>query len=108
MESDTTCLSDFGLSGVVSWGVTEAFALPENRDSLTKCPSKEADIYSFDNIMFVIFKVLSGKVPYYYIKQQITEDHWSMIERCWSPSNVRPTIEDLLRFVVEQRCKHKN
>ncbi|KAG2109173.1 kinase-like protein, partial [Suillus cothurnatus] len=140
MENGTACLSDFGLSGVISeffgsstfsstisgnirWGAPELFALPENQDSSTNRPSKEADIYSFGSIML---QVLSGKVPYYYIKQQmhiimmvvdgkkprrpeepkIAEEHWSMIERCWSPSNVRPTIEDLLRFVGEQRCKH--
>jgi hypothetical protein len=35
----------------IQWGAPEAFALPENQDSLTKRPSKEADIYSFDSIM---------------------------------------------------------
>lgn len=137
MENDTACLSDFGLSGVVSeffgsstfsstisgnvrWGAPELFALPENQDGPTNRPTKEADIYSFGSTML---QVLSGKVPYYYIKQQmqiivmvvdgkkprrpeepkIAEEHWSMIERCWSPFNVRPTIEDLLSFVAAQR-----
>ncbi|KAG1818661.1 kinase-like domain-containing protein [Suillus subaureus] len=136
MENGTACLSDFGLSGVVSeffgsstfsstisgnirWGAPELFALPENQDGSTNRPTKEADIYSFGSIML---QVLSGKVPYYYIKQQmqiimmvvdgrkprrpeepkIAEEHWSMIERCWSSCNVRPTIEDILNFVVTQ------
>ncbi|KAG1763623.1 kinase-like domain-containing protein [Suillus occidentalis] len=150
----SACLSDFGLSGVVSeffgsstfsstisgnvrWGAPELFAPPENQDDLTNRPTKEADIYSFGSTMLQVrtvlciaahwsvslFQVLSGKVPYYYIKQQmqiivmvvngkkpkrpeepkIAEDHWSMIERCWSPCNVRPTIEDLLNFIAAQR-----
>lgn len=137
MENGTACLSDFGLSGVVSeffgsstfsstiscnirWGAPELFVLPENQDGSTNRPSKEADVYSFGSIML---QVLSGKVPYYYIKQQmqiimmvvdgkkprrpeepkIAEEHWSMIESCWGPYNVRPTVEDLLRFVAAQR-----
>ncbi|KAG2344396.1 kinase-like protein [Suillus weaverae] len=137
MENGTACLSDFGLSGVVSeffgsstfsstiscnirWGAPELFVLPENQDGSTNRPSKEADVYSFGSIML---QVLSGKVPYYYIRQQmqiimmvvdgkkprrpeepkIAEEHWSMIESCWGPCNVRPTVEDLLRFVAAQR-----
>lgn len=137
MENGTACLSDFGLSGVLSeffgsstfsstisgnirWGAPELFALPENQDGTsTNRPSKEADIYSFGSIML---QVLSGKVPYYYIKQQmqiivmvvdgkkprrpeepqIADEHWNMIEHCWNASNVRPTSEDILRFVVAQ------
>lgn len=85
MENGTACLSDFGLSGVVSeffgsstfsstiscnirWGAPELFVLPENQDGSTNRPSKEADIYSFGSIML---QVLSGKVPYYYIRQQM-------------------------------------
>ncbi|KAG2360654.1 kinase-like domain-containing protein [Suillus spraguei] len=141
MENGTACLSDFGLSGVVTeffgsstfsstvsgnirWGAPELFALPENQDDPTNRPSKEADIYSFGSITL---QVLSGKVPYYYIKQQmqiivmvadgkkprrpeepkIAEEHWNMIERCWSPCNIRPTIEDIVRFIAAQRSKHK-
>ncbi|KAG2049076.1 kinase-like protein [Suillus hirtellus] len=137
MENGTACLSDFGLSGVVSdffgsstfsstisgnirWGAPELFALPENQDGSINRPSKEADVYSFGSIML---QVLSGKIPYYYIKQQmqiimmvvngkkprrpeeptITEEHWSMIERCWSPCDARPTIEDILVFIAAQR-----
>ncbi|KAG2147392.1 kinase-like protein, partial [Suillus bovinus] len=140
MENGTACLSDFGLSGVISefvgsstfsstisgnirWGAPELFDLPENQDDSFNLPSKEADIYSFGSVML---QVLSGKVPYYYIKQQtqivvmvvggkkprrpeepkIAEEHWSMIERCWSPFNARPTIEYLLRFITAQRSKH--
>lgn len=158
MENGTACLSDFGLSGVVSdffgsstfsstisgnirWGAPELFALPENQDGSINRPSKEADVYSFGSIMLQVrivlciaaywsislCQVLSGKVPYYYIKQQmqiimmvvngkkprrpeeptITEEHWSMIERCWSPCDARPTIEDILIFIAAQRSKHK-
>ncbi|KAG0691860.1 kinase-like domain-containing protein [Suillus ampliporus] len=138
MENGTACLSDFGLSDVLSeffgasnfsstiagnirWGAPELFALPETEDGIsTNRPSKEADIYSFGSIML---QVLSGKVPYYYIKQQmqivvmvvdgkrprrpedpqIAEEHWNMIECCWSARNVRPSSEDILRFVAAQR-----
>lgn len=138
MENGTACLSDFGLSGVISeffgsstfsstisgnirWGAPELFAVPETQDDApTNRPSKEADIYSFGSIML---QVLSGKVPYYYIKQQmqiivmvvngkrprrpeepkIADEHWSMIECCWSPSNVRPSSDDVLKFVLAQR-----
>lgn len=137
MENGTACLSDFGLSGVVTeffgsstfsstvsgnirWGAPELFALPENQDDPTNRPSKEADIYSFGSITL---QVLSGKVPYYYIKQQmqiivmvadgkkprrpeepkIAEEHWNMIERCWSPCDVRPAIEDIVKFIATQR-----
>lgn len=75
MENGTACLSDFGLSGVVSeffgsstfsstisgnvrWGAPELFAPPENQDGPTNRPTKGADIYSFGSTMLQVRTVL--------------------------------------------------
>ncbi|KAJ8585686.1 kinase-like protein [Rhizopogon salebrosus TDB-379] len=138
MHDGTACLSDFGLSGMISqffgtsnssstisgnsrWGAPELFAIPDAQDGTSANRlSKETDIYSFGSIML---QVLSGKVPYYYIKQtipvmllvvdgkkprrpedpQIADDHWNMIQSCWSPPDVRPFSGDVLRFIMAQR-----
>ncbi|KAJ8591924.1 kinase-like protein [Rhizopogon salebrosus TDB-379] len=138
MDDGTACLSDFGLSGMIfqffgasnftstisgniRWGAPELFAIPDAQDGTSaNRPSKECDIYSFGSIML---QVLSGKVPYYYIKQtiqvillvvdgnkprrpedpQIADDHWSMIQSCWSPPEVRPISGDVLGFIMAQR-----
>lgn len=73
------------------------------------------------------FQVLSGKVPYHYIKQpiqivllvvdgkmprppedpKIADNHWNMIQSCWGLPNDRPFSQDILTFVTTQRSKHK-
>jgi len=138
MEDGTACLSDFGLSGMISeffgasnfsstisgnirWGAPELFAIPDTQDgTLPNRMSKESDVYSFGSIML---QVLSGKVPYYYIKQpiqiilmvvdgkvprrpeepKIADVHWNMIQSCWRAPDVRPSSEDILSFVTAQR-----
>ena len=85
MENGTACLSDFGLSGVISeffsssnfsssvsgnirWGAPELFALPDTQDGTSiNLPSKEADIYSFGSIMLQVCPVPLHGHPLEYI-----------------------------------------
>lgn len=75
MDDGTACLSDFGLSGIISeflgasnfsstlsgnvrWGAPELFAIPDIQDDTFKnCLSKEADVYSFGSIMLQVCDV---------------------------------------------------
>jgi len=72
MEDGTACLSDFGLSGIMSefigasnfsstvtgnirWGAPELFAIPDNQEGpFIIVPSKKADIYSFGSVMLQV------------------------------------------------------
>jgi serine/threonine protein kinase len=76
MDDGTACLSDFGLSGMISqffatsnftstisgnirWGAPELFAIPDAQDGTSaNRPSKECDIYSFGSIMLQVRHVL--------------------------------------------------
>ena len=75
-------------------------------------------------IFFLQMQVLSGRLPYYYLKSEahilmelhngnqpqrpdepcIADTHWHFIQQCWtSPDEARrPRIEDICQFVQEQ------
>ncbi|KAG0697064.1 kinase-like domain-containing protein, partial [Suillus ampliporus] len=123
------CLADFGLStiilefigtsyfttsvwGNIRWAAMELYETPEDNVSL----STECDIYSFGSITL---QVLSCKVPYHNVKNeilvlgqvikgkkpeppnesQIAPGHWEFIQRCWSPRSSRPSVEEIVEFV---------
>ncbi|KAG2064441.1 kinase-like protein, partial [Suillus decipiens] len=125
------CLADFGLStimvefigtsyftgsirGNVRWVAAELFKDPEA--SL----SPECDIYSFGSITL---QILTCKVPYYYVKNDITvmgqvimgkkpepprepqldRRHWSFMQRCWLPRANRPSVGEIVGFVGWER-----
>lgn len=126
------CLADFGLStiivefvgtsyftttvwGNVRWGAMELYETPDNASLTTAC-----DVYSFGSI---ILQILTCKVPYYYVKNDITvlgqvikgikpeppkelqiaPGHWDFIQRCWLSRASRPTVGEIVKFVGYER-----
>lgn len=122
------CLADFGLStiivefigtsyfttsvwGNVRWAATELYETPDNASLTTEC-----DVYSFGSIML---QILTCKVPYYYVKNdiivlgevmkgkkpkppkepRIAPGHWEFLQRCWLPRASRPTVGEIVEFV---------
>ncbi|KAH7913189.1 kinase-like domain-containing protein [Hygrophoropsis aurantiaca] len=127
-------LADFGLSiailefqgtsnltscirGAVRWAAPELYDIRGNGE--IPRPTTRIDIYSFGSIML---QVLSGKVPYYYLKNdaqvlielsreivpkrptnlEIADLYWDFIQRCWSTYKSgahRPTMDEIVHFV---------
>ncbi|EGO24680.1 hypothetical protein SERLADRAFT_438301 [Serpula lacrymans var. lacrymans S7.9] len=126
-------LSDFGLSnimlelegtsyltssvgGAVRWAAPELFKISED-DNVPKATT-ESDIYSLGS---VALQVLSGKIPYYYLRQEqrvllllfmghkprrpsIDDTHWAFINRCWSSPEHRPSV--VVASLAIQRFYH--
>ncbi|KAG1762844.1 kinase-like protein, partial [Suillus occidentalis] len=126
------CLADFGLStiivefngtsyfttsvwGNVRWAAMELYQTPDNASLTTAC-----DVYSFGSI---ILQILTRKVPYYCVKNDITvlgqvikgikpeppkelqiaPGHWNFIQRCWLSRASRPTVGEIVEFVGYER-----
>ncbi|KAF7980407.1 hypothetical protein HWV62_38220 [Athelia sp. TMB] len=129
------CLADFGLSkimaefegtsyltgtgGAVRWAAFELYHVYGDDDEPQPALiSKQSDIYLFGSI---ILQMLSGKIPYYYIRAQaavvilvhsgtlprrpervqgLSDDKvWGFINKCWSAPSQRPTIAEVSAFV---------
>ncbi|KAI6037137.1 kinase-like protein [Pisolithus microcarpus] len=81
----------------------------------------EGDVYSFGSVML---QVLTGQVPYHYIErdeqviytiaqgirprrpssQDIMDEHWNFIQRCWATDpQDRPSAGELVAFLQRQR-----
>lgn len=111
--------------------VSVRMALPQH--SLPLVTYTRMEVWSFKFVYVIInhvcvlipgIQVLSGRVPYYYLKLDgrilmelhngiqprqpdqpwITETHWHFIQQCWtSPDGTeRPKIADIVQFVEEQ------
>jgi serine/threonine protein kinase len=96
MHDGTACLSDFGLSGMISqffgtsnvsstisgnsrWGAPELFAIPDAQDGTSANRlSKETDIYSFGSIMLQVCHVrVCGRkcrLKYFFISGSLGEN----------------------------------
>ena len=118
--SNTTILSSCGQGGTIRWMSPELldlemFGLKDSRRT------KSSDCYALG---MVIYKVLSGQVPFPRYSDYtpvakvlrgerperpqgvelkwFTDDVWSVLGRCWEPKpNDRPSIEDTLQCLVE-------
>ncbi|KAG1747599.1 kinase-like domain-containing protein [Suillus lakei] len=109
------------IRGNIRWAAAELFEVPENdeEDDDAVSLSVECDIYSFGSIML---QVLTCKVPYYNLKKdnvvlgqvmrgqkpeppkesQIEPVHWEFIQQCWLPRARRPSVAEVVAFIVPQ------
>ncbi|KAL5520253.1 hypothetical protein ACEPAG_9466 [Sanghuangporus baumii] len=127
-DKDRACLCDFGLStlvedlvdswypssmlgGAIRWSAPELYCLSffDHPESPKPMVSVSSDIYSFGS---VALEILSGKVPYYYLKHDgqvlielskrvkpqrtpspfLTNDLWDLIGECWNDNpGARPS-----------------
>jgi WD40 repeat protein len=110
------------ITGNIRWAAIELFEITEGDEECesSNLLSTECDIYSFGSITL---QVLTGKVPYCNVKKdtlvlghvirgkkpdppkesQIGPAHWEFIKRCWSPRVNRPSVGEVLTFVVCER-----
>ncbi|KAJ8584332.1 kinase-like protein [Rhizopogon salebrosus TDB-379] len=132
-DNGRACLADFGLStmllefigpsyitdtmrGNIRWAAAELFEVPDDDKKEVVSLSTECDIYSFGSIFF---QVLTCKVPYYNVKQDIVvlgqvikgkkpeppKDsvlapvYWEFIQQCWLPRASRPSVGEIVAFV---------
>ncbi|KAG2360368.1 kinase-like domain-containing protein [Suillus spraguei] len=104
-------VTDFGLSMVLAecdsssiytLGCAELINLTD--DEAGK-PTTYSDVYSLGS---VILLVLSGKVPYYWLedplhimaaRHKVDRRHVPFLQKCWSRSSDRPTIDHVLSYV---------
>ncbi|KAG1811895.1 kinase-like domain-containing protein, partial [Suillus subaureus] len=105
------------IRGNARWVAAELCEAPEDSEASL---STECDIYSFGSITL---QILTCKVPYYNVKKdiavlsqvikgikpeppeesQIASGHWEFIQRCWLPRASRPSIAEIVTFIVREQ-----
>ncbi|KIK13929.1 hypothetical protein PISMIDRAFT_688303 [Pisolithus microcarpus 441] len=105
----------------VRWVAPDLFQTPPDGDGEKANFTFEGDVYSFGSVML---QVLTGQVPYHYIErdeqviytiaqgirprrpssQDIMDEHWNFIQRCWATDpQDRPSAGELVAFLQRQR-----
>ncbi|KAI6140062.1 kinase-like domain-containing protein [Pisolithus thermaeus] len=105
----------------VRWVAPDLFQTPPGEDGEKANFTFEGDVYSFGSVML---QVLTGQVPYHYIErdeqviytiaqgirprrpspQDIVDEHWNFIQKCWATNpKDRPSTGELVSFFQPQR-----
>ncbi|KAG0700973.1 kinase-like domain-containing protein [Suillus ampliporus] len=120
-EVPTSAQPSGGVRSAVRWTDPQLFEM--QKEDINPCiPTEQTDLYSIGSILL---QVLTGSIPYYDIKDNIsvlvlssrgikprcpqetfiTSGQWNFIQRCWLPSGglpSRPTIDEIEGFLESE------
>ncbi|KIJ10920.1 hypothetical protein PAXINDRAFT_16143 [Paxillus involutus ATCC 200175] len=119
----STFATSFQARGTLRWAAPELYlndqTSGDEENPPRVPPTPRSDIYSFGGIML---QVLTGKIPYHYYPRDervllalsqgetprrpsgalATDRQWSLIERCWTSVESRPSDDEIVEFTENE------